>query len=62
MMTVPVSAPIWTPPPPHLCPCSNATVSTRPTAAGEDVLDPFHPYGLTKHLMDKQVGTGLLHQ
>ena len=36
---------------------SNATVSTKPTPAGEDVLDPFHPLGITKHLVDKAVRT-----
>lgn len=42
--------------------CSDVTVSTRPTPAGNDVLDPFHPYGITKHLVDKPVskeGRGL---
>lgn len=35
----------------------DVTVSTRPTPAGNDVLDPFHPYGITKHLVDKPVST-----
>jgi hypothetical protein len=30
-------------------------VSTKPTPAGNDVLDPFHPYGITKHLQEKPV-------
>jgi hypothetical protein len=34
-------------------------VSTKPTPAGNDVLDPFHPYGLTKHLHEKPVSRAI---
>lgn len=32
-------------------------LNTNPTPSGEDTLDPFHPYGITKHLVDKKVQT-----
>jgi hypothetical protein len=40
---------------PFIVAASSSTVSTHPTPAGLDVLDPFHPYGITKHLEDKPV-------
>jgi hypothetical protein len=33
----------------------HAVLNTSPTKAGEDTLDPFHPLGITKHLVDKPV-------
>jgi hypothetical protein len=35
----------------------HALLSTSPTAAGEEALDPFHPCGITKHLVGKKVST-----
>ncbi|WIA22113.1 hypothetical protein OEZ85_004454 [Tetradesmus obliquus] len=34
-----------------------ALLSTTPTAAGEEALDPFHPYAITKRLADKKVSS-----
>jgi transcription elongation factor SPT6 len=31
----------------------HATLSTDPTPRGDEVLDPFHPYGVVKRLRDK---------
>lgn len=32
-------------------------LTTSPTPAGEDTLDPFHPYGIAKYLVEKKVSS-----
>ena len=52
-LTLPLTLPPLAPPLPHPCLQETAAVWTKPTAAGEAAINPFHPLGPVKRLAAK---------